>query len=64
MPDVTLGGAFLVGRAGIFLRAVQHSECFASPNRRSRVPVKQGVEVQPLTYVSMTGLLNNANQRE
>jgi hypothetical protein len=51
MPDVTLGGAFLVGRAGIFLRAVQHSECFASPNRRSRVPVKQGVEVQPLTYV-------------
>jgi hypothetical protein len=34
MPDVTLGGAFLVGRAGVFLREVQHSERFTSHNRR------------------------------
>jgi hypothetical protein len=51
MPDVTLGGAFLVGRAGVFCAQFSTANDSRPPTEGSRVPVKHGVEVQPLTYV-------------
>jgi hypothetical protein len=53
MPDVTLGGAFLVGHAEFFARSSAQRMIRVIITEGSRVPVKHGVEVQPLTNIRL-----------
>src|SRR5215471_20752985 len=48
MPGLTLGGDFLVGRAG-----------FSAPGSTQQVPVKHGVEMQPLTNMRLRDCLSD-----